>query len=455
VAYATIARLGHFEHVKIDSEDYRDWLHEKFGQLNNTENDDGEEEELAPKRSEVDEAIYQLSSRARNKRWHKEYNPRVRLNYDRGALWLDLGEKCVRIDADGWEIRDRCEAKIIRGAGAHPLPEPETGGNIEDLRQFLNVRDDDAFVLCVGALLGVYNPFGHYMATFFCGPAGSAKTTATRVLRRLVDPHKIDERHLGDARDFQHGTPNSLVMAFDNVSEITDGQADAICTLCTGIGLAERKFHEQGREWQHWAHGPVWITGIPGKLTVRDDLIARSATIAFHHLGKNFRSDDAFWNQYNAERPRLLGCVLDGVVGALRSRRDFEDDNNAIAKELLGDGDWPRFVDVVVWVELACRAMGFRDGAYIEAFRNNQDYAIRWVADHNPICVGIRDMISVRGNWEGYPEQLYQEIKPYADRVAHQLDGRFPASSATMIKFDLNRAIAPLENVHGIIVRPD
>ena len=97
----------------------------------------------------------------------------------------------------------------------------------------------------------------------------------------LVDPHKIDERHLADARDFQHGTPNSLVMAFDNVSEITDGQADAICTLCTGIGLAERKFHEQGREWHHRAHGPVWINGIPGKLTVRDDLIARSVTL-FH-----------------------------------------------------------------------------------------------------------------------------------------------------------------------------
>jgi hypothetical protein len=185
VPYATLARLGHFEHVKIDSEDYRDFLQEKFGELNKTQNEDGETEERAPKGADVDEAIRQLSSRARNKRWHKEYDPRVRLNYDRGALWLDLGAKCVRIDADGWEIRDRCEAKIIRGAGAHPLPEPERGGNIQELRQFLNVRDDEAFVLCVGALLGVYNPFGHYMATFFCGPAGSAKTTATRVLRRL------------------------------------------------------------------------------------------------------------------------------------------------------------------------------------------------------------------------------------------------------------------------------
>jgi hypothetical protein len=172
-------------------------------------------------------------------------------------------------------------------------------------------------------------------------------------------------------------------------------------------------------------------------------------------LGKNFRSDDAFWNLYNEARPRLLGCVLDGAAGALRMRRELGGDNNEIAKELLGDGDWPRFVDVVVWAEMACRVMGFPPGVYIEAFRRNQDYAIRWVADHNPICVGIRDMILARGSWEGYPEQLYRAIQPYAKRIADQLDGKFPASSATMIKFDLNRAIAPLEKVYGIIVRPD
>ena len=101
VPYATLARSGHLEHVKIDSEDYRDWLQEKYGELNKDQNEDGEIEERAPKSAEVDEAIRQLSSRARNKRWHKEYDPRVRLNYDRGALWLDLGAKCVRIDADG------------------------------------------------------------------------------------------------------------------------------------------------------------------------------------------------------------------------------------------------------------------------------------------------------------------------------------------------------------------
>ena len=68
---------------------------------------------------------------------------------------------------------------IGRGAGAHPLPEPESGGNIQDLRQFLNVRDDEAFVLCVGALLGVYNPFGHYMATSFAGLRGRRRQLRT------------------------------------------------------------------------------------------------------------------------------------------------------------------------------------------------------------------------------------------------------------------------------------
>jgi hypothetical protein len=466
VAFATISRLGHLEHFKLDSQDYRDFLHEKFGELNKTvtkiETEDGEEEEQveepAPKRAAVDEAIYQLAARARNKRWHKEYSPRVRLNYDRGALWLDLGGpdwKCVRIDSQDWEIRNRCDAKVIRGTGAHGLPEPVRGGNIQDLRQFLNVQNDEAFVLCVGALMGAYNPFGNYVATFFCGPSGSAKTTAMRVTRRLIDPHEIDERPLGDVRDFLHGLTNTHVLAFENVSGISDRQSDEICRLCTGTGIAEREHFKQGAEWQTRAHCPVMVNGIPGRLAEKDDLIARSVTISFQHLGRNFKSDDAFWNHFNEARPELLGCVFDGLVGALRMRRDFQDDNDAIAKELLGYGDWPRFVDTVVFVEAACRAMGFPPGAYIEAFRNNQGSAIRWLADHHPICVGIKEMIAVRGRFRGSPEQLYQLIKPYVTKpeVEYRLDGKFPVNSSTMMRYELNRAITPLEKVYGIRVR--
>jgi hypothetical protein len=73
------------------------------------------------------------------------------------------------------------------------LPLPEKGGKIDDLRDFVNVRDDEAFALFVGTLAGLFNTFGHYTNAIFCGPAGSGKTTATRVMRSLVDPHEIME----------------------------------------------------------------------------------------------------------------------------------------------------------------------------------------------------------------------------------------------------------------------
>ena len=103
-----------------------------------------------PTRRELNEAIYQLNLHAIYE--GVKHEPRVRLNYVQGALWLDLGRpdwKCVRITADGWKVLDRCEAKIIRGKGATELPIPMPGGDIRDLRNFVS------FKVLTGGLLGV------------------------------------------------------------------------------------------------------------------------------------------------------------------------------------------------------------------------------------------------------------------------------------------------------------
>jgi hypothetical protein len=379
-----------------------------------------------------------------------EYEPRVRLNHIDGALWLDLGRKdwqCVRITADDWTIEKRCEAKIIRGAGAKELPLPVKGGKIADLREFVNVRDDEAFALFVGTLAGLFNTFGHYTNAIFCGPAGSGKTTATRVMRSLVDPHEIMERRFRNQRDLLHGLGNSHLIALENVSEITPELSDTICALNTGTGYAERKYYNQGIEFQVRGHHPFLINGIPTNLAEREDLIDRTVTFAFDYLGEAVRSDDTFWRDFKTAWPKILGCVLDGVVGALRSRRKFGNDNDAARKELLGDYR-PRFVDHVVWGEAACRTLGFGPGAFSEAYRKNQGYAVRYLVEHNPICVGIAKMIAKRKSFVGEPAPLYQSIKPYMQGLDEK-----PPGSASQMMIELPRVIMAMRKVYGMEIR--
>jgi hypothetical protein len=139
--------------------------------------------------------------------------------------------------------------------------------------------------------------------------------------------------------------------------------------------------------------------------------------------------------------------LLDGVVGALRVRQEFRGDNDAAGAKLL-DGWRPRFIDFAVFAEAGCRAMGFEPGAFAEAYENNQGYTIRCYAERDPICVGIHGLIAARGSFRGYPQELYEAIKPYAQKCEEPFAG-----SSSWLMRRLPRAIPALFKVHGIRVQ--
>ena len=72
-----------------------------------------------------------------------------------GRLYLDLCDRAwraVEIDVEGWRLVDRPPAKFRRTRGSQPLPEPERGGSLEELRPFFNV-DHHGWIL-IRAFLG-------------------------------------------------------------------------------------------------------------------------------------------------------------------------------------------------------------------------------------------------------------------------------------------------------------
>jgi hypothetical protein len=441
-AYSTLEQDHHIEHHKVNSEGFKGWLNKQYH----------DRHDKYAKRIEINEAIYQIEMHGRLE--GAEQKQRIRLNYVDRALWLDLGRsdwQCVKITADGWEVVSRLTAPVIRGEGNRPLPIPVCGGDIHALRKFVNVQEDDDFALFCGTVASLYNTFGNYVTVHFCGPAGSGKTTATRVMRRLVDPHKVETQQRASVRDLFHG--KSHVVAFENVSDIDDKFSDAICQLNTGTGYSERKYYAQFTQVMSSLHCPVLINGVLSNLIKREDLASRTVAFAFGIIGDSVISDDTFWRRFEAAWPRLLGVILDGVVGALRVRQAFDEDNDAAAKVLLG-GWKTRFVDYAVFAEAACRAMGFTDGAFTQAYRDNQDRTFRYLAENNPICVGIRALMLGEPEWRGYPEQLYQAILPLAPGLKDEIK-----NSSWLMREDekrpcsLARAIPVLKKVYDMDVK--
>ena len=106
--------------------------------------------------SDLTDAVEMLAAAA-------EFGPTVQPVHLRVArhagrcMYLDLADdqgRVVEIRPDGWSIVVDPPVHFIRPPGMGALPVPVHGGSIEDLRPFLNLTDEDSWILVVGALLG-------------------------------------------------------------------------------------------------------------------------------------------------------------------------------------------------------------------------------------------------------------------------------------------------------------
>ena len=94
-----------------------------------------------------------------------EHEVHTRLAKHEGAIYLDLANpdrSVVRIGSEGWELIQNAPVKFRRPRGLMALPIPAArGGAIGELRQHVNVREDD-FPLLEGWIAGAMCPNGPY-----------------------------------------------------------------------------------------------------------------------------------------------------------------------------------------------------------------------------------------------------------------------------------------------------
>jgi hypothetical protein len=145
----------------------------------------------------------------------------VRIAEANGKIYIDLGTRdwlAIEIDADGWRIVDEPPVHFRRSKGMLPLPVPKHNGDIKALRSFLNVQNDEDFALVVAFLVAALRGRGPFVVLVPTGEHGTAKSTLTRIIRRLCDPNSAPLRSLPrDDRDLFVSANNGYVLAFDSL----------------------------------------------------------------------------------------------------------------------------------------------------------------------------------------------------------------------------------------------
>lgn len=229
-----------------------------------------------------------------------------------GKIYVDLAndaQEVVEIGPDGWKTVSDSPVKFVRGPDTAPLPQPQKGGSLEDLRPFVNLTED-GFVKYVVALLDATKGHGDYMVVVTGGEQGSSKTTLSRLAVRLIDPRKLrDATDTSDVpgppkdeQDLAATAWNYHLLAFDNLSRITDDMSDAYCRVATGGSLVKRKLYSDGDLARLTYCGPLWLNGITD-VVKKGDLVNRSVFLQALRV-ENPKPINTFMTSFDEASPR-------------------------------------------------------------------------------------------------------------------------------------------------------
>ena len=218
-------------------------------------------------------------------------------------------------------------------------------------------------------------PHGPYPILYYCGEHGAAKSTASRVTRRIIDPYKAEIRSAPrDERDLCIAARSSHIVALDNISRLDDWLSDAMCRLATGGGQATRELYTDVDEVIFEAQRPQLLNGIE-QCARRADFVDRCIFIELPTISESARRDEkTFWSEFSAAWPEILGAVLDGASAVLRNL------DSIIMTEK------PRMADFALCAAASEETLGFSSGSFMHAYSNKRGQAHDLVIEASPIA---------------------------------------------------------------------
>ena len=320
-----------------------------------------EAQEGSPSTQAVNEAQQTIAARA----FHSSTGTRpvfLRTGKADGAIYIDLGTgdgRAVEVTAQDWCIVQRSPVMFWRARSMQPFPDPVRGGALSDLFAFLNVADEGRALL-LGWLVGALRPDGPFPLLAVHGEQGSGKSTACKMLRKLVDPHALDLRSAPrDERSLMISTRHAWLLGLDNLSALPPWLSDLLCCLATGAASSVRELYSDDGEIVFRAARPVLLNGIE-EVTKRPDLLDRVLLLNLHAISEeNRRTEAELWEGFERAYPALFGALLDALSCALRRLPTV----NLPRK--------PRMADFAMWATAAEPALGLRDGAFVDAHFQN------------------------------------------------------------------------------------
>lgn len=337
------------------------------------------------------------------------------------SVYLDLGQRegmYVEASSYGWEvvdlfgddepITDDTYAPVFRRTAAvRELPEPVAGGSRDELRELLMLEaNDPRWRLIWGWLVAAVFEMTPRPILWATGAQGSGKSTRARMALSVLDPRDALGTQPGrNERDDTTSARARFIPSWDNIGTVSAAVSDWLCRLVTGVEVDRRALYSDDEV----RIGMLRRTGIATSITLptglRPDALERLVLVEFGRMPTSERETEKdLWRRFYAAHGRILGALLDDVVGVLQRRAEVEDEDPTLARM----ADYHRIL-----YALDKHAGTEGAGGFAETYAESVQAAMADRAESDPLTAGlVRIVDKANGRWEGSASSLLTALSP-------------------------------------------
>jgi hypothetical protein len=236
---------------------------------------------------------------------------------------VDIGDEAGRaiiINSKRWWIEERSPVTFFRTNCTEPMVEPARPGkgSTDKMRKLFNLDDPTWDFLVNWQVTCFIASIPHVMPVFEGNP-GTAKTTTTRFLVRIIDPSKgalNGPPH--DSKSLAVAAGGSWAFALENISIIKPDISDDLSRMITGAGSRERTLYTNNDIFVRELQRVVIMNGI-SPVGMKPDLVDRSVTIPVPVIRSHSRmTDEEVEAAFEEAAPEHLAYLLDTLVKVLK-----------------------------------------------------------------------------------------------------------------------------------------
>ena len=363
----------------------------------------------------------------------------IRVAEHEGKLYYHLGEfKGIEVTQGNWRVVEKIPPifRVLDHQILQSIPDPNASiEDIWDIFRLVNIKGEEYRILFLVYLLYTFIPKYSYPVLILYGDQGAGKSTVQKVLKDIIDPDTVKLIPIRSGDDLRVIAGHHHLLAYDNLSHISQRLSDELSKIATGGGSAKRSLYSNNDISQWVYKNPQCISGI-NLVADAPDLMDRSILIKLDRQTMAERLTEKNLEERLKElKPKILGAIFHILSKVWQN-------TPKINYPLL------RMADFSLYGYHLAEAMGMSGVKFLEAYRKNRLHSTEELIENTPLANLIIAHLDKYHHFEGNPNQLLNELKEIANEL--NMSNDLPKNSIWLMR-KLNILKTNLQEI-GIVI---